>query len=568
MKNTTLQRSALLSISCLLASGGLAIAKNRSITEFSESDNKRLDWKVVDDGVMGGLSEGKLAISDDGVLKFSGKLSLENNGGFSSIRTRTVDLDLADSAGLVARVRGDGRTYQMRLGSDARYRGMEVSFMAEFETEKGKWTEVKVPFGDLVGSFRGRSLPDEDFNPAVVRRLGLLLADKKAGDFKLEVDWIRAYSAGGDGGEKNVVETAVADGRFETLAAALGAAGLADLLQSDGPFTVFAPTDEAFAKLPEGTVGSLLRKESRGKLQAVLKYHVVPGKVRLADALAARSAETANGAAVEIAFAEGKVHVNESAILDADIETSNGIIHVIDQVLLPETKKPEAATDLLGVAESAGKFGTLLAAVEAAGLTSTLRGDGSFTILAPTDDAFAALPEGTVESLLEKGNRGRLQSILTFHAIGGKVSAGDALNAKSAETVNGQKVEFAVKDGRLTVNGATIVSTDIECDNGIIHVIDAVLIPQGKAGASTDPLELIEAAIGRGVPAYNHGDAAKCAKIYKTCLKQLVDNEGIGGELRDSLQKVLDLSSKADGDRELAWLYRHGLDHAYETLSE
>lgn len=133
-----------------------ASAGERTIVDFSEGEN--LDWRVVNDGVMGGLSQGKIEVSAEGVMTFSGDLSLENNGGFSSIRTGGVEMDLSDAEGFAARVRGDGRTYQMRISTDARYRGMEISFMAEFDTEKGQWTEVRVPFGEFTGSFRGMKL--------------------------------------------------------------------------------------------------------------------------------------------------------------------------------------------------------------------------------------------------------------------------------------------------------------------------------------------------------------------------------------------------------------------------
>lgn len=146
-----------------------AVEKN-SLVEFSADEAKSLEWRVVNDGVMGGLSKGKLEIIDDGVLKFSGNLSLENNGGFSSIRTGNLKRDLSSAEGLIARVKGDGRTYQVRFGTEARFRGMEVSFMAEFKTEKDKWTEVKVPFSDFTGSFRGMTLKNEKFNPAEIDR--------------------------------------------------------------------------------------------------------------------------------------------------------------------------------------------------------------------------------------------------------------------------------------------------------------------------------------------------------------------------------------------------------------
>lgn len=162
-----------------------------SITEFDEND--RLNWKVVNDGVMGGLSEGQIALTQAGTMKFTGVLSLENNGGFSSFRSGDVTLDLSKDLGLVLRVKGDGRTYQARLATDARYRGMEVSFSAEFATTKGEWVEVKVPFTKFKAGFRGMELPDERLDPAKIRRLSLLLGDKKPGPFEIEIDSIRTY---------------------------------------------------------------------------------------------------------------------------------------------------------------------------------------------------------------------------------------------------------------------------------------------------------------------------------------------------------------------------------------
>ena len=134
---------------------------------------------------------------------------------------------------------------------------------------------------------------------------------------------------------KNIVETAVAAGSFKTLAAALTAADLVDALQSTGPFTVFAPTDEAFSKLPKGTLDTLLKPENKAQLVAILKYHVVSGKVTSGQVAKLAKATTLNGQSVKICAAKG-VKVNDAAVIKADIETSNGVIHVIDQVLLPK----------------------------------------------------------------------------------------------------------------------------------------------------------------------------------------------------------------------------------------
>ena len=136
--------------------------------------------------------------------------------------------------------------------------------------------------------------------------------------------------------KKDLVATAVAAGSFNTLAAALEAADLVATLQGPGPFTVFAPTDAAFAKLPAGTVESLLKPENKAKLQAILTYHVVAGSVGSADVVKLKSAKTVNGQSVSINVANGKVRVDGASVVQADIAASNGVIHVIDSVILPK----------------------------------------------------------------------------------------------------------------------------------------------------------------------------------------------------------------------------------------
>jgi uncharacterized surface protein with fasciclin (FAS1) repeats len=135
--------------------------------------------------------------------------------------------------------------------------------------------------------------------------------------------------------DKDIVDTAVAAGQFKTLAAALGAAGLIDTLKGAGPFTVFAPTDDAFAKLPAGTVEELLKPENKGKLTAILTYHVVDGNVLAADVVKLTEAKTLNGMMVKVKVNGNTVMINDATVTSADIVASNGVIHVIDAVLLP-----------------------------------------------------------------------------------------------------------------------------------------------------------------------------------------------------------------------------------------
>ena len=564
MRSSETMKPSLHRLAILASAVGLSpmFAANNTIVEFDPSEAKSFEWRVVDDGVMGGRSKGQVKVSDDGVLTFQGKLSLENNGGFSSIRTGKIKKDLSPFDGLVTRVKGDGRTYQMRLTTDARFRGMEISFKADFETKKGEWIEVKIPFSEFSGSFRGMSLKNERFNPSKIQRLGMLLADKKPGDFKLQVDWVRAY--GGQSGD--IVSTALADGRFGTLGKLLTEAKLLETLQGKGPFTVFAPTDEAFAKMPKETVVDLLKPENREKLQSILTFHVIAGSVDLSGALSAGQATTVQGAPLTVKFAEGSVRINEANLVNADIKCSNGVIHVIDSVILP----PKPANDLASVAEKAGSFKTLLAAVKAAGLMEVLTGDQALTVFAPTDEAFAKLPKGTVEALLKPENRDKLKSVLALHVVPGKVSAGDALNAGQSKALSGGSLEFGISDGLFQVNGSTIVKTDIKCDNGLIHVIDAVLLPSSAskdAGSGKTAAQMIEEAIERGVPVFNGGDHAGCATIYRKCMMGIAQSDQVDDRIGKVIGELVKRADQIEDDSERAWILRGGLDHLYSIMS-
>lgn len=163
---------------------------SRSLFDFSEPLSGKA-WLAVNDGVMGGRSQGGPELRD-GVLHFSGQLSLENNGGFSSVR-RDVNLDLTGYAGVRLRVKGDGRAYQLRLQTDSRYARWPIAYSAEFVTRSDEWTEVDVSFDSLRAGFRGRSLSDYTFDPGKIQSISLMLADKQPGAFSVDVAWIHAY---------------------------------------------------------------------------------------------------------------------------------------------------------------------------------------------------------------------------------------------------------------------------------------------------------------------------------------------------------------------------------------
>jgi uncharacterized surface protein with fasciclin (FAS1) repeats len=266
---------------------------------------------------------------------------------------------------------------------------------------------------------------------------------------------------------KDIVDIAVEDGRFTTLVAAVEAAGLVDALKGEGPLTVFAPTDDAFAALPEGTIDALLADIPA--LTDILLYHVVEGKVMAANVVELSSAQTLQGQLVDIAVEDGAVMIDGAKVIITDIEASNGVIHVIDAVILPETR------DIVDIAVEDGRFTTLVAAVQAAGLVDALKGEGPLTVFAPTDDAFAALPAGTIDALL--ADIPALTNILLYHVVEGKVMAADVVGLSEAPTLQGSSAAISVVDGKVFVDAAQVIITDIEASNGVIHVIDAVLIP-------------------------------------------------------------------------------------------
>lgn len=274
--------------------------------------------------------------------------------------------------------------------------------------------------------------------------------------------------------DKDIVDTAVGAGKFTKLAAALGAADLVGALKGPGPFTVFAPSDEAFAKLPAGTVENLLKPENKAKLASILTFHVVKGKVMAADVVKVAGAETLNGQRVDVKVDGKTVSIDSSKVVTTDIACSNGVIHVIDTVLMPVSE------NLPAVADKAGKFKTLLAAVKAAGLVETLSGTGPFTVFAPTDEAFNKLAKGTVENLLKPENKATLAGILTYHVVPGRVYSEAAVAAKSAKTVQGATVAIKANDKGAFVNDSKIIATDVDASNGVIHIIDSVLMPPAK----------------------------------------------------------------------------------------
>jgi uncharacterized surface protein with fasciclin (FAS1) repeats len=282
--------------------------------------------------------------------------------------------------------------------------------------------------------------------------------------------------------EGSIVDIALASPDLTTLVAALQAADLVGTLADEtSTFTVFAPTDDAFAVLGEDAINALLADPTA--LSDVLLYHVIAGAAADsidATALYGEFVTMANEAGVAIDIRDGELFVNDSQVIIRDIPATNGIIHVIDAVLLPASQEEAAPSgSIVDIALADPQFSTLVTALEAADLVSTLADETAvFTVFAPTDDAFAALGEETINSLL--ADIPTLTDILTYHVIADQAvdaATATSLNGSDVEMLNGSTVSISVQGDTLYINDSAVIAADVTATNGIIHVIDAVLIP-------------------------------------------------------------------------------------------
>lgn len=338
----------------------------------------------------------------------------------------------------------------------------------------------------------------------------------------------------------SIASIASSNQSFNVLDGLLRLTNLDEALKG-GSYTVFAPTDAAFAALPPETFRALLKPENRKTLVEILKYHVVPGDMT-STTLKPGAVKTIEGSPVEVSVAGTGVTVSGATVSQPDILASNGVIYVIDRVIVPSdtaaaitsklganaltlrsfseltssrstsgsmTMSQGASTQtmatestgmssnsamsasgtsatgsIVDIASSNASFKTLTAALKAAGLDKALASGGPYTVFAPTDEAFAALPEGTVEELLKPENRDTLIQILTYHVVPGEKTS-TMLESGTAETLAGAPVDVQVSSSGVMVNEAKVVQADIKANNGVIHVIDRVILPSREQMSSS-----------------------------------------------------------------------------------
>ncbi len=283
--------------------------------------------------------------------------------------------------------------------------------------------------------------------------------------------------------QKDIVDTAIGAGNFKTLVAAVQAAGLEQTLRGTGPFTVLAPDDAAFAKVPKFLLDKLVTAPYQTELALILKYHVIASEAPASALLGKKQdVDSVLGAKVSVDGSGGKVLLNGSTnVTTPDVKASNGVIHVADGVLLPTIADTAKYYD----DGKGAKFSTLLTAVVAADLAPTLSGPGTFTVFAPTDAAFDALKTAIGANAFNAilADKVKLGKILKYHVLGSVVYEKDVATSTPA-TVEGNTIKITAAGGKVTIGDSTntaanVVFTDVPNSNGVIHVIDKVLLPPG-----------------------------------------------------------------------------------------
>lgn len=279
------------------------------------------------------------------------------------------------------------------------------------------------------------------------------------------------------GAPDSIYDLATDDPELSTLVAAVDAAGLAGALSDPDTLTLFAPRNPAFAAIQD-TVDKLLDPTWQPQLADLLSYHLLPSVVTSSDLVDGATATTLNGEDVVVRLDPARV--NDAEIVAADAEAGNGVVHVVDAVLTPTS----VTSSVVDLAIATPELSTLVEAVVAAGLAEALSAPGPYTVFAPTDAAFAALPEGVLDDLLKPENKDQLASILTYHVVGGNIPA-SMVSTGDVDTLNGEPLSILASGDGVEINHvADVINADNLANNGIVHIIDAVLLPPATSSSS------------------------------------------------------------------------------------
>ncbi len=276
----------------------------------------------------------------------------------------------------------------------------------------------------------------------------------------------------------NIVEVAQSYPQLSSLVTALGATDLAAQLSGPGPFTVFAPTNRAFASVPSATLERIVSNPET--LRAVLSYHVIAGPLVASNIAEGRAGTTVFGEDVRFGETSQGLTVGGAQVLASDILASNGVVHLIDRVLLPPSLfqgQPEALDNIVEIIQTEPQFSTLATALDAAGMLNTLRVGNEYTLFAPTNAAFEQLPRAQFDALLN--DPAALRAVLSYHVLIGQATEADLVNINRADTLEGSEVLVSITGGDILINGTPITLRNLITSNGVIQVLDEVLVPSG-----------------------------------------------------------------------------------------
>ena len=399
-------------------------------------------------------------------------------------------VDAVIQAGLLETLQGDG-PFTVFAPTDAAFEAAGVD-LSTFTTDEdnqtlaniltyhvvaGSVTAADVTDGMTAATVNGANLSFSVADGVVtVNNAKVTTADVMASNGVIHViDAVLTPPAAEPAGPTlNIPETAQSTGVHTSLVAALSHAGLVETLQGDGPFTVFAPTDEAFAAAGID-LSAFDTTEENETLSDILLYHVLSGAVPSSDVTDGLTVAMVNGDNASFTVTADGVTIEGANVTTADVETTNGVIHVIDKVLTPPAD-PVVVPDIPSIAASTGVHDALVAALTKADLVATLQGEGPFTVFAPTDQAFTDAGID-LDTFTTEEEIAVLADILLYHVLSGAVPSSDVTDGLTVAMINGDNASFTVTADGVTIEGASVTTADVIASNGVIHVIDKVLMP-------------------------------------------------------------------------------------------
>jgi uncharacterized surface protein with fasciclin (FAS1) repeats len=287
---------------------------------------------------------------------------------------------------------------------------------------------------------------------------------------------------------QNISQNLSSAQNLTTLVTLLKFAELQNVLATSGPFTIIAPTNSAFDKLPSNTMKVLSQASAKDQLTGILKYHVIPGSLSTSDLKDGDVLKTINGETISVKKFGKKLYFNNSLVSESDAFCSNGVVHFVNDVQLPplstkgtivggSTMSP--AKNVMENVRKAPNLSTLVTALEAVNMDGGLEAVGPITVFAPTNSGFEQLGDKVAQLLTPEGQT-ELRQLLSYHVVNGKFTIDELKNGAKLKTVNGQKLIVSKKDGNVYINGALVVTRNIDSSNGRFHIIDTVLLPEAK----------------------------------------------------------------------------------------